>query len=122
MGLAGKGRTLKRLVEIRGLEHVEAALAAGKGAIICTGHCGQTTGACSLLGACGFPVTGVGNWPSTDDPTLSWIRRIVLWLLYVRPLAHHRRRPNIEPGRAGALAARQMAEVLRTNEIIWIPI
>ena len=34
-------RPLRRLVEIRGREHLEAALAAGKGAILCTGHFGS---------------------------------------------------------------------------------
>ena len=33
MCLTGRGRALARLIEIRGLEHIESALAAGKGAI-----------------------------------------------------------------------------------------
>ena len=39
---------LRRLVEIRGREHLEAALAAGKGALVCTGH---LRSAQQLLGA-----------------------------------------------------------------------
>ena len=31
-------RPLRRLIEIRGREHLEASLAKGKGAIVCTGH------------------------------------------------------------------------------------
>src|SRR5579859_6403841 len=48
MRLSGRGRSLKRLVKIRGLEHVEAALAAGKGAIICSAHFGSFNEAFSL--------------------------------------------------------------------------
>jgi KDO2-lipid IV(A) lauroyltransferase len=122
MRLAGTGRALMRLVQIQGLEHLEAALAGGKGAILCTGHFGQFAGAYSLLGAAGFPITAVGNWESTVDPSMSRLHRIALWLVHQYPLAKHRHRPEIEPRKAGVLAAAQMAEVLRANEVIAIPI
>lgn len=122
MRLAGDGRTLKRLVEVRGLEHLTAALAAGKGAIICTSHCGQNPVAFSLLGASGYPVTAVGNRVATDDPGMSRLRRIAWWYLHDRFLERHRRRPNIEPGAAGMLTAMQIVEVLRANEVVCIPI
>src|SRR5580658_7732874 len=41
--LRRSGRPLLRLVEIHGREHLEAALAAGKGAVLCTGHFGSFT-------------------------------------------------------------------------------
>src|SRR5579864_3993754 len=70
MRLAGKGRSLARLVEIRGLEHIEAAMAAGKGAIIVSGHFGSFGPAFSLLGAHGFPITAIGRYPSKSRPLL----------------------------------------------------
>src|SRR5579871_5020796 len=48
---------LRRLVEIRGLEHLEAALAAGKGAILCSAHFGSHASGLSVLQASGYPVT-----------------------------------------------------------------
>ena len=55
-------RPLRRLVEIRGREHLEAALSAGKGAILCTGHFGSYNSGFSVLHASGFPVTTIGRW------------------------------------------------------------
>lgn len=121
MRLRGSGRALARLMDIRGLEHLERALAAGHGAVLCTTHAGQFAGAYSLIGASGFPVTAVGNWPDTDDPSMSWLARILARFFYVGPLEHHRR-PNIQPGRSGAMSAIQIAAVLRANEVIVVPI
>ena len=75
MRLAGRGRALARLIELRGLEHIEAARAVGKGAIICSAHFGLYSGSFSLLGALAFPVTTVGNWRSIDDTSMSTIQR-----------------------------------------------
>ena len=60
--LRRRARPLRRLVEIRGREHLEAALAAGKGAILCTGHFGSYDSGFSVLHASGFPVTTIGRW------------------------------------------------------------
>src|SRR5262249_35755146 len=62
MRLRYRARSLLRLVEIRGLQHLEAALAVGRGAIICSAHFGSFDCAFSLLGASGFPVTTIGRW------------------------------------------------------------
>ena len=62
-------RPLRRLVEIRGREHLEAALAAGKGAILCTGHFGSHDSGFSVLHASGFPVTTIGRWWYKYRPT-----------------------------------------------------
>lgn len=49
MRLAWEGQALARLVEIRGREHLEMALAQGKGAIMCTAHFGSFLAIPSLL-------------------------------------------------------------------------
>lgn len=120
MRLAGKGRALARLVEIRGLEHLEAALAAGKGAVICNAHFGSYVSCSTLIGARGFPVTAVGNFKS--NLIMSLLQRLFGRSSIAQPRPRHLRRPNIEPRRGQVEAAIGMAEVLRANEVITIAI
>ncbi|HEY6540987.1 MAG TPA: hypothetical protein VIZ18_08625, partial [Ktedonobacteraceae bacterium] len=121
MRLSGRGRLLKRLVEIHGLEQVESALASGKGAIICSAHFGAFNEAFSLLGAYGFPVTTVGDWRTTYDSQMSSPKRFLWRLIQENPVAHHRR-PNIEPMTDRLGVAMRMVEILRSNELITIAI
>jgi Kdo2-lipid IVA lauroyltransferase/acyltransferase len=121
MRLAGRGRALARLVEIRGLEHVEAALATGKGAIICSTHFGSFNSGFSLIGARGFPVTVVGGLRSTWV-RMSPIKRALWRLVHETHLERHRHRPNIEPAKVGVGTAILMAEILQSNELIAIAI
>jgi len=121
MRLAGSGRAFARQVEIRGLEHVEAALAAGKGAIICSTHFGSFNSAFSLIGACGFPVTVVGGLRSTWVH-MSSIQRALWRLVHETRLEHHRHRPNIVQAKAGVGTAILMAEILHSNELVAIAI
>lgn len=120
MRLAGKGRALARLVEIRGLEHIEGALAAGKGAVLCDAHFGSIYSCSSLLGASGFPITAVGNTKS--NPIMSLLERLLWRLSIAKRRPRHLRRPNIEPRRGQVEAAIRMAEILRANEVISIAI
>lgn len=122
MRLAGRGRSLARLVEIRGLEHIKVALSAGKGAVLCSAHFGFFNGAFSLLGACGFPITVVGDQKSRSDPSLSLIERLFWRYCIEKRVARHRRRPNIQPSKGQVGAAIQIAEILRSNEVIAIAI
>jgi phosphatidylinositol dimannoside acyltransferase len=62
MRLRGRARPLAKLVEIRGREHLDAALAGGKGAILRSAHFGSDSSAFSLLHASGFPLTAMGRW------------------------------------------------------------
>jgi len=114
-------RPLRRLVEIRGREHLEAALAAGKGAILCTGHFGSHSSGFSVLHASGFPVTSIGRWWYKYQPGISSVERRI-WELYLRPVRRHRQRPHIEPwpGRPGVAVL--AAAVLRANELLTITI
>ena len=121
MRLAGRGRALGRLVEIHGLEHIEAALAAGKGAIICSAHFGLFNGSFSLIGARGFPVTTVGNWKTTCDSSMSPLQRFLWQLIHEKRVGRHRR-PNIEPVRDRFGTAIRMTEILRSNELITIAV
>lgn len=121
MRLAGRGRALARLVKISGLEHIEAARAAGKGAIICSAHSGLFNGSFSLLGALGFPVTTVGDWRSTYDTSMSTMQRYLWRFFQEKPVAGHRR-PNIEPAKERFGTAIRMMEVLRSNGLITMAI
>ncbi len=120
--IAGKGEALAKLVEMRGLEHIEAALAGGKGAIICVSHFGGFNCGLSLLGARGFPITLVGRWASNNvEHRQSSLSRLFYRLTVQKSLARHRRRTNIEPlGQVGV--AVQAARVLQQNELIVIGI
>ncbi len=114
-------RPLRRLVEIRGREHLEAALAAGKGAILGTGHFGSHSSAFSVLHASGFPVTTVGRWHHKYTPGLSSAERR-FWHLYFKPVRRHRQRPNIEPWPGRPQVAVLAAAALRANEVVTIAI
>jgi lauroyl/myristoyl acyltransferase len=110
-------RALRRLVEIRGREHLEAALAAGKGAILCTGHFGSYVSGFSMLHASGFPVTTIGRWQNTG---LSSLQRWFWDRVYARPQLRHRQRPFIEPWPGCPQVALQAADALRANEVVTI--
>jgi KDO2-lipid IV(A) lauroyltransferase len=122
MRLRHRARPLRRLVEVRGREHLDAALAGGKGAILCSAHFGSYDCAFSLLGASGFPVTTIGRWQHNYTVGLSPAERRFWDLVYARRLRRHRHRPNIEPwaGRFGVAA--QAAAILRANEVVTIAI
>jgi lauroyl/myristoyl acyltransferase len=120
MRLRYRARPLRRLVEIRGREHLEAALAGGKGAILCSAHFGSHDCAFSLLGASGFPVTTIGRWQHNYTAGLSSAERRFWDLVYARRLRRHRHRPNIEPWVGRVAVAAQAAAVLRANEVLTI--
>jgi lauroyl/myristoyl acyltransferase len=120
MRLRYRARPLRRLVEIRGREHLEAALAGGKGAILCSAHFGSHDCAFSLLGASGFPVTTIGRWQHNYTAGLSSAERRFWDLVYARRLRRHRHRPNIEPWAGRVAVAVRAAAVLRANEVLTI--
>ena len=119
--LRRRARPLRRLIEIRGREHLEAALAAGKGAILCTGHFVSLNSAFSVLHASGFPITSIGRWWYKYDPGISSAERRI-WELYLRPVRRHRQRPNIEPWPGRPQVAALAAAALRANEVVTITI
>jgi lauroyl/myristoyl acyltransferase len=120
MRLRGQARSLGKLVEIRGREHLDDALAGGKGAILCTAHFGSIGNALSLLNADGFPLTSIGRWHWNYMPGVSSAERRLWDLVYARRLLRHRQRPLIEPYTGRVQVAAQAAAVLRANEVLTI--
>ena len=120
MRLRGQARSLEKLVEIRGREHLEAALAGGKGALLCTAHFGSCNSAFSLLHARGFPLTSIGRSPSNHTPEMSSAERRLWDFVYTRRLRRHRQRPSIEPLPGRVNVAAQAAVALRANEVVTI--
>ena len=121
MRLRGRARSLGKLVEIRGREHLDAALAAGKGAILCSAHfgsydCAFSAAQCqrvSRLPASGAgggitrqkgrpPCGGCGTSCSPGACTATGSG------------------PNIEPWPGRVQVALQAAAVLRGNEVVTI--
>jgi lauroyl/myristoyl acyltransferase len=120
MRLRHRTRPLRRLVTIRGQEHLEAALAAGKGAILCSAHFGSYDSSFSVLHATGFPVTTIGRWQHKYTAGLSGAeRRFWDWVL-ARRVRRHRQRPNIEPWPGRFQVAALAASALRANEVVTI--
>jgi lauroyl/myristoyl acyltransferase len=112
-------RPLRRLVEVRGRGHLEAALAGGKGAILCSAHFGSYLSGFSVLHASGFPVTTIGRWWYNYDVAISSAERRI-WDLHLRPVRRHRQRPNIEPWPGRPQVAALAAAALRANEVVTI--
>jgi Kdo2-lipid IVA lauroyltransferase/acyltransferase len=120
MLLRGRAQALRRLVEIRGREHLDAALAGGNGAILCSAHFGSYLCAFSLLHASGSPVTSIGRWWWNYPPVKSSPERRVWDFVYARRVNRHRQRPNIEPWPGRFQVAVQAAAALRGNEVVTI--
>jgi KDO2-lipid IV(A) lauroyltransferase len=120
MRLRGRARSLAKLVEIRGREHLEAALAGGKGAILGSAHFGSHESAFSLLHASGFPVTSIARWDWNYDTSVSSAERRFWDLIYARRVLRHRQRPSIEPGPGRIQVAVQAAAALSANEVVTI--
>jgi KDO2-lipid IV(A) lauroyltransferase len=114
-------RPMRRLIEVRGLEHLEAALAKGKGAMLCGAHFGAYDSGFSVLHASGFPVTTIGRRWYNYDAGMSSVERRLLDL-YVRPVRRYRQRPNIEPWPGRPQVAALAAAALRANEVVTIAI
>jgi phosphatidylinositol dimannoside acyltransferase len=120
MRLRHGARPLRRLVTIRGREHLEAALAGGKGAILCSAHLGAYDSGFSVLHASGFPVTTIGRWQHKYTAGLSRAeRRFWDWVI-ARRVRRHRQRPNIEPWPGRFEVAALAASALRAGEVVTI--
>jgi KDO2-lipid IV(A) lauroyltransferase len=120
MRLRNGTRPLRKLVEIRGREHLEAAMAGGKGAILCSAHFGSHVSAFSLIHASGIPVTDIGRWWWNYDPNASPAVRRLWDYAYARRVLRHRQGPNIEPWAGRIMSGVQAIRTLRRNEVVTV--
>jgi KDO2-lipid IV(A) lauroyltransferase len=120
MRLRNGARPLRKLVEFRGREHLEAAMAAGKGAILCSAHFGSYRSAFSLIHASGIPVTSIGRWWWNYDPNASPAMRRFWDYAYARRVLRYRQGPNIEPWVGRIASGVQAVRTLRRNEVVTI--
>ena len=120
MRLRNGARPLQKLVEFRGREHLEAAMAAGKGAILYSAHFGSFESAFSLIHASGIPVTSIGHWWWNFDPSASPAVRWFWEFAYARRLLRYRQGPNIEPWAGRIMSGVQAVRTLRRNEVVTI--
>ena len=120
MRLRGQARSLRKLVEIRGKEHLAEALAMGRGAILCSAHFGSYLSTFSLLHASGCPLTCIGRWDWNYHSDVSSAERRFWDLVYARRVLRHRQQPNIEPWGGQVQVAVQAAGLLRNNEVVMI--
>jgi lauroyl/myristoyl acyltransferase len=111
-------RPLGKLVEFRGREHLEAAMAAGKGAILASAHFGSYPSAFALIHASGVPVTDIGRWWWNYDPSASPAVRRFWDFAYARRLLRYRAGPNIEPWTGRIMSGVQVIRTLRRNEVV----
>jgi lauroyl/myristoyl acyltransferase len=120
MRLRGRGTALGKLVEIRGREHLDAALAGGKGAILCSAHFGSYDCGFSLLHGDESPVTSIGRWWWNYPPDESSLVRRMWDYVFARRVHRHRQRPNIEPWPGRMQVAVQAAAALRANGVLTV--
>jgi Kdo2-lipid IVA lauroyltransferase/acyltransferase len=117
MRLAGNGHQLKRLVDIKGEEHIRNALAEGRGGLLCGAHYGSPRSLAGLLGAVGLPVTMLTRWSFGSGGSETGKRPRMNQLVW-KPIEHHLRRENITAWRGNISVAVQVAAVLRKNELV----
>jgi lauroyl/myristoyl acyltransferase len=97
---------LVRLVPIRGLEHIDAARAAGKGAILAGAHLGSIALAGQIIPARGYPMISLAEPIKPDE----------VFEFFARQRSAHGGRMLA----AGPAAIRQLLTALRNNEVVGL--
>lgn len=99
--------TLGALVDWRGLEHLEQAVAQDRGVVLFTGHCGNWELMAAAIALAGFDMNVIAR--SIDDPRVNEI------------IVESRGRFGVETiGRGGDSAARDILRTLRTGKILGV--
>ena len=110
---------IRAMSEVRGLEHLEAARAKGRGAVLLCGHI-ITHGymVIAALAAHGIPLTAIAGEEATpvgaDEPDRSWVYRKLIHPMRRRP------RDGLPMLRKGVIMDRRAVEVLKRNEVLWV--
>ena len=100
-----KAETLKETTEVHGAEHIEEALAAGRGMLIFTGHCGNWEWLAATVSLLGHPLTILQR--DRDEPDFN---RIILQL--------HERFGMRTIGRGSTAGALEMFRALRDGGLL----
>jgi lauroyl/myristoyl acyltransferase len=95
-----------RLVHLRGVEHIDAALAQGRGVIVASAHLGSVALVGQAIPALGYPMTGL----------LEPLEPPELYEFFARQRQAHGAR--LLP--AGGPAVRELLKALRRNEVLGI--
>ncbi len=111
--LRGDGHALAKLVEVRGLEHLRAALEAGHGALLCSSHFGSFESSYELLAVNGYPVTLLTRWEVDNS---IWLHELFGKIFNMRRTFAHK--PFINTLDGDFAAAARMALPLRRNEVV----
>jgi lauroyl/myristoyl acyltransferase len=120
--LARERQALKRLVQIRGLEHLEAALEQGKGAMLCTAHFGSFLAIPSFLLASGIPFTTLIQLPSVSNKSFLSTAQFLWHRLIPQLVVSSSHRTVVDSQSEQRLTALRMANILRANEVIGVAI
>jgi lauroyl/myristoyl acyltransferase len=110
---------LREMSEVRGLEHLEAARAQGRGAVLLCAHI-ATHGylVVAALAAHGVPVTAIAGEEGTpvgaDEPDRSWIYRRLVHPMRSRP------RASLPFLTKGLILDPRAVRVLQRNEALWV--
>jgi len=103
-------RWLRRYTRISGLEHLDAAAAAGRGTILCAFHAGSYNLVPFILGARGYQTTALAHWREHGDEAaarrIDELRRVG----YEYPLTVVR----------GPLAMRGLAKRLAEHQVVLV--
>jgi KDO2-lipid IV(A) lauroyltransferase len=110
---------IRQLGEVRGMEHLEAALAQGRGAVLISAHFGSHGYLIvALLAAYGCPVTAVSGLESTqvgsEEPDGSWLYRKLVHPVRMAP------RPSLPFLTRGLVLDPKVFEILKRNEVLWL--
>lgn len=118
MRMAGSGRALRRLVEVRGIRYLDEALAQGKGVVLCGAHFGSHNNCFDLLGTMGYRINWIARWSFRDDDGLNPLGKLFYRIGLSRPVTPHS--STIERKPENPAVAIEAMRALRKNEVVGV--